>query len=269
MELISATAGEPLLNAPPQGKARMGANICIVLFLLANVLIPLRYYLVEPYETNERFAWRMFSSVHMRQNRRLKVTEVVEQDGKFVERPTPLTQLLQQSWINALLGGQTDIVENFLRWRVAQPGVVSVSYELLSLLPAEILRPLFVCQSTEKLNKFCMVRGTYELVESALAPACGSRTSLLVCQGFVAYRRHRLVNADECAWFSLWARQLLHGPIPVDRRHSSPAELHVLHRSAGRNKFPRLLECIRRIHTPRPGAVDDHLHIQLDDEPSR
>lgn len=49
----------------PKAAEKRKANLVIVAFLLTMVLTPLSYYTVRSDRYDERFAWRMFSSVRM------------------------------------------------------------------------------------------------------------------------------------------------------------------------------------------------------------
>lgn len=88
------------------------------LLLLAQLLIPASYYLWRADREDERFAWRMFSSLRFR-SCRVKVSERFE--GQ--ERPLALAPVLHASWIGALRRGRERVIERFLASRCSQQGV--------------------------------------------------------------------------------------------------------------------------------------------------
>lgn len=122
-----------LIQAPPSGRRRRWMRWAIAGFLLSQAIIPAIYYLRgEP--TTERFAWRMFSSVHMT-NWRCQVVETIEVDGQSVQRDVPLDAVLEESMVAHLHAGQLDVVEQFLRRWLTRPGVERVEYVAQGVLP--------------------------------------------------------------------------------------------------------------------------------------
>lgn len=112
----------------PRGRWVM---IFVSVFLLAQLLLPLRYYLGSQ-TTDERFAWRMFSSVKMRDTQ-ATLYETIEKDGKRVERVVPSGML--NNWQNLLDQGRPDVVEKMMRWLAGRPEVVAVRCELRGKSP--------------------------------------------------------------------------------------------------------------------------------------
>lgn len=99
------------------------------LILLAQALIPLRYYLGhDPYD--ERFAWRMFSDIRM-QRCQVTATEVV--DGQ--SRPVPLVRNIHMAWINTLKRNRSAVVQRYLRWRCEQEGVTQAELSSRCVTP--------------------------------------------------------------------------------------------------------------------------------------
>lgn len=116
------------LYGPPEGRARMGASAFVIAFLVVQAVIPLRWYWGGP-EREERFSWRMFSTVS-RQICQVEIFETVEIDGELVERSIPSAQLVQISWNNFLFGyHQPAIIRNLLRWHCERAPIKSVRYE--------------------------------------------------------------------------------------------------------------------------------------------
>jgi hypothetical protein len=113
----------PVLLAQPASEARdepsfRGKSALLWLVLLVQLAIPASYYLWRIDREDERFAWRMFSSLRFR-SCRVQVTEQV--DGQ--ERPLPLAPVLHASWIGTLRRGRGRVIERFLKGRCAQAGV--------------------------------------------------------------------------------------------------------------------------------------------------
>jgi hypothetical protein len=130
---VAATTKSPTdptdrwLSPPPPTKARPAIVAFIWLFLAWQAAVPAMYY-VRGEPTSERFAWRMFSSVHM-SDWRCQVKETRSVDGRPVEQVLPLERFLQESTLVGLQQGQLDLAEAFLRKRMSEPGVSAVDYE--------------------------------------------------------------------------------------------------------------------------------------------
>lgn len=119
----AATAGAAPL--PPPGPAsRALSNALIAAFLLFQIAMPLRYYLGgRGYD--ERFSWRMFSSIRM-QRCDVHVHDLDEGGG---EREVELERELQVAWIGMLERYRAQVVDEFLRRRCAAPDVRKARYE--------------------------------------------------------------------------------------------------------------------------------------------
>ncbi|MCA9184377.1 MAG: hypothetical protein R3E01_25675 [Pirellulaceae bacterium] len=119
--------GDELMESPPaSAPVRRWISVAVVLFLLSQITIPATYYLRgEP--TSERFAWRMFSSVHMT-NWRCRVIETSLVNGNLIERELALDNIVQESTVRCLHTGQLDVVEPFLLKRLAREGVQRIEY---------------------------------------------------------------------------------------------------------------------------------------------
>jgi hypothetical protein len=106
------------------GRSRaLGGNLLIAAFLLFQIAMPLRYYLGGR-GSDERFSWRMFSSVRM-QRCDVQVYETTAEGG---EQQLKLARELQVAWIGMLERNRPQVVEKLLRRRCAAPGVRSVRY---------------------------------------------------------------------------------------------------------------------------------------------
>lgn len=111
-------------------RARLLSNVFIALFLAYMLGMPLRYYMGGR-GLDERFSWRMFSSIRML---KCKV-EVDEHTDSGDERSVSLTKEVQVAWIGLLERGRPLVVEKLLARRCAQEGVVQVDYHLTCKAP--------------------------------------------------------------------------------------------------------------------------------------
>ncbi len=130
----ASSPSDALLVPAPAGPARRLVNLGIAACLLLQIVVPGTYYIANEL-TSERFSWRMFSSVHMSEWDCL-VSETLQQNGRRVDRIVPLQGILQESTVNCLKAGQLDVVNKFLEWRCAQPGVQQVRYEARGIAPS-------------------------------------------------------------------------------------------------------------------------------------
>lgn len=113
-------------DEPPQGpRGQRWIAIGAAVFVLVQLAIPLRYYLNAP-TPDERFAWRMFSSVRM-VDADATLIDIVARDGERIERPVPFGAVA--SWRSALEVQRPDVVEKVMRSRLGEPGVIAVRYE--------------------------------------------------------------------------------------------------------------------------------------------
>jgi hypothetical protein len=109
-----AAAETPSMPAAAEAPrtSRAASNALIAAFLLFQVAMPLRYYLGgRGYD--ERFSWRMFSSVRM-QRCDVRVRELAQDGG---ESQVDLDRALQIAWIGMLERYRPQVVEQLLRTR--------------------------------------------------------------------------------------------------------------------------------------------------------
>ena len=111
---------EPGAEVSP-GRARVRVFIAVV--LLAQLLIPLTYYLRDN-SYDERFAWRMFSGVRLQECE----TSVFETRGGS-ERAVNPYQVLPAGWVEGLKRNRRPVVERYLGLRCQQEGVTEVRFE--------------------------------------------------------------------------------------------------------------------------------------------
>ena len=132
----SQRAGIPkLLVDPPPAARRQWINLGIVLFLASQIVTPLTYYLdKEP--TNERFAWRMFSSVHMSDWSRMRIVAITRTDGRAVQQVVPVQELLVESSWKSLYAAQPDYRDKFLRYYLEGSAANELVYEVQGVWPS-------------------------------------------------------------------------------------------------------------------------------------
>ena len=107
----------------PTGSARAVIPALCVLWLLAMIAIPLRYYQGED-RYDERFSWRMFSAVRVA---RCQVRVSETRDGS--DRPIPLMEVLPAPWAALLERNRPAVIDGFLRWRCeTREGVSAVRF---------------------------------------------------------------------------------------------------------------------------------------------
>ena len=79
----------------------MMTRLFILAFVIIQLCIPLHYYLLRKDENDERFAWRMFSPIHMRQCR----TKLLLDDQLVV-----LPRKFHQAWIRIANRGRMHVI---------------------------------------------------------------------------------------------------------------------------------------------------------------
>ena len=116
------TAGAALTAAGPPA-SRTWSNALIAVVLAFHLLMPLRYYLGEG-GYDERFSWRMFSTLRMQQCK-VKVEETIGDETRRVD----LQKELQIAWIGMLERYRRAVVDKLLARRCAQEHARTVRYE--------------------------------------------------------------------------------------------------------------------------------------------
>lgn len=121
-----APAPEPatVLVPPPRGRARVAARWLVVVWVGAQLLIPLRYYLgADRYD--ERFSWRMFSAVRL-ESCAVEVEEWTTRLGEVEHVRVDLLRVLPVTWVALLRRRRAAVVTRFLETRCARPGTQRV-----------------------------------------------------------------------------------------------------------------------------------------------
>jgi hypothetical protein len=107
-------------------RAHKPERLLIAAFLLFQLAMPLRYYLGGG-GTDERFSWRMFSSVRM-QKCDVNVRETIVRNGKPAQQTVDLGREMQVAWVGMLERYRPTVVDKFLRRRCEQARASSVRY---------------------------------------------------------------------------------------------------------------------------------------------
>lgn len=123
-EVAPAEVGASAHDAGAEPPAIRGwSNALIAAFLLLQLALPLRYYLGGG-GYDERFSWRMFSTLRMQQCK-VKVRETIGDDTRAVD----LQKALQIAWIGMLERYRRPVVDKLLARRCAAEGAREVHYE--------------------------------------------------------------------------------------------------------------------------------------------
>jgi hypothetical protein len=123
---------DALLVPPPAGRARWLASALIALLLLHQLLVPLAWYLGGG-GSDERFRWRMFSSLFYQERLRAQSCRAATRERSTAQgalRSVEVRSLLPSMWLPALAAGRRDVVEGFLRWRCERSGATEIHFEL-------------------------------------------------------------------------------------------------------------------------------------------
>lgn len=120
----AAQSGRTPPTTPASAFGLSRANCALIaLFLVYQVAMPLRYYLGGRGD-DERFSWRMFSSVRL-QRCKVHVREV--EAGK--SREVDLSKAVQVAWIGMLERDRPQVVHRLLARRCQEPAVEETRYE--------------------------------------------------------------------------------------------------------------------------------------------
>lgn len=107
---------------PPAGSPwRRALPLVGIAWILLHVLIPLRYYRDGADTYDERFAWRMFSSVRVRQ-----CTLTARETREGTRAQIALMEVLPAPWVALLERNRPAVVDRFLRWRCDREGTTRV-----------------------------------------------------------------------------------------------------------------------------------------------
>jgi hypothetical protein len=105
-----------------EARRRRLANGFIALFLGLQVAVPLSYYLGDRSD-DERFSWRMFSSVRLR-DCRVQVNEFTERDAQ--PRPVAIERDVHVAWLRLLERMRGAVVDKYLQRRCEREAIQRV-----------------------------------------------------------------------------------------------------------------------------------------------
>lgn len=109
--------------APADPRRRQLANGFIFVFLAFQIAMPLRYYLGDR-GYDERFSWRMFSTLRLQQCQ----MRVSERKGTQAARGVQVQADVQVAWVSLLERVRMPVVEKYLARRCEKHDVDEVTY---------------------------------------------------------------------------------------------------------------------------------------------
>ena len=107
-------------------RARKIATVFSLVFLSFQVIVPLLYY-VGPRDYDERFSWRMFSTVRLR-DCQVQVSETLHDTSGTQVRPVAIERDVQVAWVKLLERMRDAVVDKYLERRCEREHVVQVQY---------------------------------------------------------------------------------------------------------------------------------------------
>ncbi len=113
---------------PSRSTGRRLSNLFIAAFLAFQIGMPLRYYLGDRGH-DERFSWRMFSTIRMQQCA-VQVSESIPGGGNTAGtfREVQLRRDVQAAWVNLLERVRMPVVEKYLTRRCERQNATHVRY---------------------------------------------------------------------------------------------------------------------------------------------
>ncbi|MCB9639471.1 MAG: hypothetical protein H6727_11320 [Myxococcales bacterium] len=115
--------------------------------LLLHIMVPLMYYInTSPTaRSDERFRWRMFSTVRMRRCSIEAFERKALPQGTVDTETLRLSQIVQEAWIDLMRRGRPQVMMGFMRKRCTLRNRVSV--ELRQYCRSAEGKPLFVLEN--------------------------------------------------------------------------------------------------------------------------
>jgi hypothetical protein len=111
---------EAIVGGEPEARWKPRVRIFVALFVILQLLVPLRYYLGDdPYD--ERFSWRMFSAVRVHRCR-VNAAETIGGTPRAID----LNREIHRAWINTLSRNRDAVTRKFLWSRCGGEGVSEV-----------------------------------------------------------------------------------------------------------------------------------------------
>jgi hypothetical protein len=111
---------EPTLQRPVEsapGRRRL-SNVFIGAFLAVQIAMPLSYYLRD-HDYDERFSWRMFSTLRLR-DCKILVNETPR--GSNTNQAVAIERDVQVAWLRLLERMRTSVVDKYLQRRCERQG---------------------------------------------------------------------------------------------------------------------------------------------------
>ncbi|REK29048.1 MAG: hypothetical protein DWQ42_04120 [Planctomycetota bacterium] len=117
------SASTSLLFDAPVGRRRTFVNGFLVVFILVQLLLPLRYYSGAA-QDDPRFSWRMFADPPLYS---IEVHTTVEQEGRLTEKAVDLQASLPSRWQRTLRRRHLPLAaEKLMRWCCQKDNAVRV-----------------------------------------------------------------------------------------------------------------------------------------------
>jgi hypothetical protein len=120
-----AATTTPQPSVPTATPPRRLQNTFIAVFLAVQIGVPLHYYLSEP-DYDERFSWRMFSTLRLR-DCAVHVTET-PRDAGGVSREVAIERDVHVAWLRLLERMRGPVVDKYLRRRCELAAIERVEY---------------------------------------------------------------------------------------------------------------------------------------------
>jgi hypothetical protein len=113
-------------TADADARKRRRDNLTIATILVFQIAMPLSYYLTDRLY-DERFSWRMFSTLRLR-DCKVEVKEQVVSDGRARTRNVNIERDVHVAWLRLLERMRSAVVDEYLARRCQSPDVTSVDF---------------------------------------------------------------------------------------------------------------------------------------------
>jgi hypothetical protein len=116
------TTHDPTSSEPERTSLRRFQNLFIMCVLALQIIVPLSYY-VSDRAYDERFSWRMFSTLRLRDCQ----VQVLETAGG-ARREVAVQRDVQLAWLRLLERMRSSVIDKYLARRCEQPQVEEVEF---------------------------------------------------------------------------------------------------------------------------------------------
>lgn len=116
----------PTASAPSTDRKRKRENLTIAAILVFQIAMPLSYYFSSRIY-DERFSWRMFSTLRLR-DCKVEVKEHVRSGGRSGTRTVNIERDVHVAWLRLLERMRSAVVDEYLARRCQSPDVTSVDF---------------------------------------------------------------------------------------------------------------------------------------------